>query len=278
MQILTNYNSPGTIGATCASPISSIAIEERDEFLADYTAWLWGSGSTCIRIEKNVGRMATALGVTAQITLLPRHIELAIGAEGNPCRAVIVRKTASCGISFDLNARLSRLSWELADGKVDFNTARARFNRIKTTSPTNRWEVLMLASLANAAFCRLFGGDAAAMWVVFFATMAGFLLKQLMLAAHRDVRLTVFCCAFVSATICVGARLFGWSSTPDIAIATSILYLIPGVPYLNSASDLIDRHYLCAVGRFADACVLTVCLSAGLAAALLLLGVNPLVN
>ncbi len=263
-------------GSSCGSV--SPAFEEAGEFLADYTAWLWGSGSTCIRIEKNVGRMAKALGVTTQITLLPRHIELAVGAERNPCRAVIVRKTAACGISFDINARLSRLSWELADGKIDFHTAISRFNRIKTTAPTNRWQVLILASLANAAFCRLFGGDAAAMWVVFFATMAGFLLKQLMLASHRDVRFTFFCCAFVSATICVDARLFGWSATPDIAIATSVLYLIPGVPYLNSASDLIDRHYICAVGRFADACVLTACLSAGLAAALLLLGVTPLFN
>ena len=34
-------------------------------------------------------------------------------------------------------------------------------------------------------------------------------------------------------------------STPDIAIATSILYLVPGIPFLNGFSDMIAGHYTC---------------------------------
>ncbi len=253
---------------------ADLSVDEVGEFLAEYTAWLWGSGSTAIRIEKNVGRMAKTFGCEMDVALLPRHIELAIGASLTGERTVIIRKMAACGISFDINTRLSRLSWEIADGKIGFEEASRRFERIKEVSPTNRWEVLMLASLANASFCRLFGGDLAAMCVVFAATCAGFYLKQIMLGNRADVRLTFFCCAFFSAAISVGAELFRWGGTPEIAIATSVLYLIPGVPYINAASDLIDRHYLCAFGRFCDACVLTACLSAGLASALLLLGMD----
>lgn len=258
----------------CGAAAESAGMRDAGDFLADYTSWLWGCGATCIRIEKNVARMAGAFGMQAEVTLMPRHIQVAVGDAHTPCRMVVVRKTARCGISFDINTRLSALSWEVADGKLDFQGAVARFSRIRCTRPTNRWEVLVLTSLANASFCRLFGGDAAAMWVVFLATLAGFFLKQQMLGHHRDVRFTFFCCAFFSASICVGARLFGWGGTPDIAIATGVLYLIPGVPYLNSASDLIDGRYLCAFGRFCDACVLTACLSAGLAAALVIFGID----
>lgn len=261
-------------GFGCTACADAPSERQIGEFLADYTAWLWGCASTCIRIEKNVSRMAKAFGVEAEVTLMPRHIQLALGDETSPCRMVIVRKTMKCGISFDINTRLSRLSWEVADGRIGFAGACARFEQIKQTRPTNPWEVLVLTSLANASFCRLFGGDATAMWVVFLATFAGFFLKQQMLRHHRDVRFTFFCCAFFSASICVGAQLFGWGSTPDIAIATGVLYLIPGVPYLNSASDLIDGRYLCAFGRFCDACVLTACLSAGLSAALVLFGID----
>ena len=255
-----------------ARPVCAVA--QAGEFLADYTAWLWGSGATAIRIEKNVSRMADAFGLEAAVALLPRHVELAIG---NGCpgeRTVIIRKMASCGISFDINTRLSRLSWEIADRKIGFRQACQRFEIIKKTKPTAWWETLLLASLANASFCRLFGGDAVAMAVVFAATLAGFYLKQIMLRNHADVRVTFFCCAFFSAAISVGAEIFKWGDTPDIAIATSVLYLIPGVPYINAASDLIDRHYLCAFGRFCDACVLTAALSAGLATALLLHGID----
>lgn len=250
------------------------AVPEAGEFLAEYTAWLWGCGATAIRIEKNVWRMAEAFGLEVAVALLPHHIELTLRACGTGERTVVIRKMAACGISFDINTRLSRLSWEVADRKIGFREACRRFDQIKETKPTAWWETLLLASLANASFCRLFGGDAVAMAVVFAATLAGFYLKQIMLRNHADVRVTFFCCAFFSAAISVGAEIFKWGDTPDIAIATSVLYLIPGVPYINAASDLIDRHYLCAFGRFCDACVLTAALSAGLATALLLLGID----
>jgi len=252
----------------------AFSVSESGEFLAEYTAWLWGCGATAIRIEKNVGRIARALGFDMDLTLLPHHIELGLGKQDTGERIVIIRKVAQCGVSFDINARISRLSWEIADGKVGFAEAKKRFGRIMKTPPTGRWEVLVLASLANASFCRLFGGDPIAMAVVFIATFAGFYLKQLMLGSHIDVSVAFFCCSFFSSAISVGAEIFRWGETPEIAVATSVLYLIPGVPYLNAASDLIDRHYLCALGRFCDACVLTAVLSAGLASALLLLGMD----
>ena len=68
--------------------------------------------------------------------------------------------------------------------------------------------------------------------------------------------------------------MFGIGSTPEIALGTSVLYLIPGVPYINAVSDMIDRHYLCAFSRFADAVVLTACLSAGLCGGMLVLGLR----
>ena len=95
-----------------------------------------------------------------------------------------------------------------------------------------------------------------------------------MLRNGADVRVTFFMCAFISSALAYGATLFGWGATPDVALATSVLYLIPGVPYINAASDLIGRHYLCAFSRFADACVLTACLSAGLCLGIRLLGIE----
>ena len=243
--------------------------DDAGTFLAEYTSWLWGSGATCIRIEKNVGRMAHALGLDADVEIMPGHVQVAL-----PNGTVVVRKTCKCGISFDINAKLSRLSWELADGKIDLAQARRLFHRITRTQPTNRWEVLVLTSLANASFCRLFGGDAVAMLLVFIATLAGYRLKQVMLEEKRDVRLTFLCAAFFSATISAGGHVFGWGNTPEIALGTSVLYLIPGVPYINAVSDMIGRHYLCALSRFMDACVLTCCLSAGLCAGMFFLGLK----
>ena len=95
-----------------------------------------------------------------------------------------------------------------------------------------------------------------------------------MLDDGRDIRLTFICAAFFSSAISAGGHIFGLGATPEIALGTSVLYLIPGVPYINSVSDLWGRHYLCALWRFTDAFILTACLSLGLCAGMLILGFN----
>lgn len=259
-----------TRNAKCFKPDD----ERVTAFLAEYAAWLLGCGATCIRIEKNVGRIARRFGIEADITVMPSHVEISGWKAEEGCGDVAMRKIKHCGISFSLNAALSRLSWDIADGKTDFDGAVARFHEIVKMPPTNKWEVLLLASAANASFCRLFGGDAAAMLIVFLSTLAGFRLKQIMLEDRCDIRLAVLCASFFSAVLSACGSIFGIGDTPEVALGTSVLYLIPGVPYINSVSDIIDKHYLCAFSRFMDAFILTVCLSAGLCAGMLILGIN----
>ena len=243
-------------------------------FLAEYAALLLGCGSTCIRIEKNTKRIAEAFGVNLDIFIMPAHVSVSVWSSDRKGAVMAQRKTASCGIRFDLNTRLSQLSWEIADYNLDLPTAVAHFESIKATKPTGKWEVLILTSLANSAFCRLFGGDWFAMLIVLVSTLAGYRLKQIMLEDGCDIRLTFLCASFFSASISAGGHIFNIGTTPELAIGTSVLYLIPGVPYINSVSDMIYRHYLCAFSRFLDAAVLTACLSAGLCVGMLILGLR----
>lgn len=250
-------------------------IHEVASFLANYASQLLGCGATCIRIEKNTHRMADAFGVEFDISIMPTHIYVSVYGDDSIRNGVVIRKTASCGINFNLNARLSRLSWEVADNHLDFAVAVEHFNKIIIeTKPTGKWEVLILTSLANASFCRLFGGDTSAMLIVFISTLAGYRLKQIMLSDRCDVRLVFLCASFFSAALSAGGLLFGIGNTPEIALGTSVLYLIPGVPYINAVSDIIYKHYLCAFSRFVDAAVLTACLTVGLCAGMLILGLK----
>ncbi|MDE6097783.1 MAG: threonine/serine exporter family protein [Muribaculaceae bacterium] len=245
------------------------ALKEISLFLSDYASWLLGCGSTCIRLEHNVGRMARAWNCQAVMTILPRHIHMTVNSLDHSQSFTYITATGCNGISFDINSRLSSLSWEVADGRIDFNEARKRFSAITASKAENANTVLLLASLANASFCRLFGGDWPAMSVVFLATLCGMYVKQLMLRRRADLRVTFILCAFISAVLGAGAGLFGLGHTPEIAVATSVLYLVPGIPFLNSFSDMLAGHYICSFSRFIHAVILTCCLSAGLCAGLL---------
>ena len=243
-------------------------------FLSDYASWLLGCGATCIRIEKNVRRMAGRWNMEPEMTILPSHIHITVWNRDRSHSYSNNVRLRHTGISFDINTRLSKLSWAVADGKTSFAEARREFEEIVRVRPANPWMVWLLASLANMSFCRLFGGDFAAMLIVLCGTLAGYKLKQVMLEDGRDVRFTFFCCAFFSSVIGAAGYVFHWGDTPEIALATSVLYLIPGIPYINSVSDLLDGHYICSFSRFMNAAVLTACLSAGLCGGLLLMNIQ----
>ncbi len=244
-------------------------------FLAEYAAWLLGCGATCIRIEKNVRRMAHAFHVEMSIALMPSYVLVSVWQDSNLEIANHYSAIHKGGINFHIITQLSKLSWEVADNQMDYQWTRKQTNRIvQQAHTTNRWMVLILASLANASFCRLFQGDLTSMLIVFIATIAGYLLKQIMLDDKADVRLVFFCSAFFSSVIGASGYVFGWGNTPDVALGTSVLYLIPGVPYINSVSDMLDGHYLCSFSRFMNAAILTFCLSAGLCGGLLLMNLR----
>ena len=70
--------------------------------------------------------------------------------------------------------------------------------------------------------------------------------------------------------------VFRLGSTPEVALGTSVLYLVPGIPFINSISDLIYGHNLCFLSRLTHASVLTVCLSAGFILGLLVMRIGML--
>ena len=243
-------------------------------FLLDYSVALFAAGATCIRLEMNLRRMASALGVKVETTIMPRHIYLTVcrPADGES----ITRFAAVSGgcISFEVNTRLSALSWEFADGKINFDTCLRRFAEIIAPSPRREWLLILLVGIANASFCRLFGGDFIAMAVVAVATVVGFRLKQYLLSRHVDLRVVMIVCAFVSTVLGATDSLFSLGTTPTVAIGTSVLYLVPGIPFLNSFSDMLYRHYICAFSRLTDALILTFCISVGLCAGMCLMNVG----
>lgn len=243
-------------------------------FLSDYSTRLLASGATCIRLDKNVTRIAGAFGMNVEMTIMPRHIHLSVIDKDSGDILTSIATVPDTGVNFTVNTELSRLSWEIADRKLNFSESLRKYESIISGTSHNKWLVNALVAVANASFCRLFSGDAAAMAVVAIATLAGYYMKTQLVSRKVDVRIVFIACSFISSVIGSSCLLFRFGDTPDIALATSILYLVPGIPFLNSFSDMLYGRYLCAFARFADATILTCCLTIGLCLATLLMNVS----
>ncbi len=249
-------------------------LKEQSIFLSNYATQLLACGATTVRIEKNVSRIASAWNSHAEFSIFPSHIILNLWDEERTQSYSSIGRIKAGSVNFAIVNDLSRLATDVEERHYDIELARHYYEKSIIRPRMNRWLLLVLVGFANASFCYLFGGDWIAMAIVWFATVDGFFLKQRLSQYGWDFRAVTIVSACVSAIISCLGYAYGISSTPEVALATSVLFLVPGIPYGNAVNDMINGHYLCSLSRLAQAVTITVCLSVGLCLALLLTNIN----
>ena len=251
-----------------------VELERIGRFLVSYSSGVLSCGATTLRTEKNVMRMARRFGVDTQLTILPMHCVLSVrdGADGSD--RVLLSGQYSVGVNFQSITALSRLSWKVADEGLSIGQACRMLRFIMSRQRHPRWLVTMMAGVANASFCRLFGGDACAMAFVFLGTVLGMEIKGCLLRNSADGRIATIIAGMVSAIVASGCALFALGTTPDVAVAASVLYLVPGVLYINAFSDFIHGHYICSATMLMHAIEMTVSLGVGLLCGTMLLAIT----
>lgn len=238
------------------------------DFAAEYAAYMLGSGASSLRVIRCTRRLTESFGAEVEMSTTSRHfiISCRCAASGDCCTRVV--HVPELPVSFDRNSDLSTLSWDAHDEHLTLDELRRRFHEMTTKPHWNRWLVLLLISLANAAFCRLFGGDFIAMGFVFAATLVGFYLKQFMLSYDINRYLVFTASAFVASMIAsISVNL---DCTAATAIATSALYLVPGVPLINGIIDIVEGHVLVGISRLVNAMLIILCIAIGMSITLFL--------
>jgi uncharacterized membrane protein YjjP (DUF1212 family) len=252
-------------------------IQEVGDLLADVASILMTSGAHTMRITQNVSRMASTFGYQIDLSIFQLSIMMTIMSVDDPSiRLTLVRKTKPMLLNFTIVSELSTLSWNTLDKKMTLNQAKDKYQEIIEKKRTSKKLVLFLVSCANASFCGLFHGDLYAIALVFLGTMIGFLVRQKLIQKNVNHLIAFSASAFAASLLAGMGYVFDLGTTPDIAIASSVLYLIPGVPLINSILDIIQGHVLTGTARLVNACSLIVCLAIGLFGSMLILGLEKL--
>ena len=235
------------------------------KFIAEYSAHLMGAGVHTSRVVRNTKRIGEAFGLDVKLSVFHRNIILTIiDKETNEaCNEVI--DIPAHPISFEHNSELSALSWEAVDNHLSLEELKDKYKKI-ISAP--RIHVLLLVGFANASFCKLFGGDLISMGIVFSATITGFYLKQQMQAKKINHYVVFIVSAFV-ASLCASTALI-FDTTSEIAMATSVLYPVPGVPLINGVIDIVEGYVLTGFARLTEASLLIVSIAIGLSFTLLM--------
>jgi uncharacterized membrane protein YjjP (DUF1212 family) len=243
-------------------------LRDISQFIATYSVCLLGSGVHSSRVKRNARRIGDSQEVEVQMMTFQRSVVLTVSGKRHRRSYTEVVDIPHLPISFELNSALSALSWEAYDCRLPMSELWGRYRQIVTRPPMNPHLVLLLVGLANAAFCRLFGGAWAAVGIVLVATLAGFFVRQQLQRRGVNHFFVSIVSAFV-ASACASLSLL-LNTTYEVAIATSVLYLIPGVPLINGVIDIIEGHTLTGASRLIQAFLLIICIAVGLSISLVL--------
>jgi len=210
--------------------------------LIETGALLMSSGASTHRTRITLDRMAHGLGYGIELLITHRALMLTIIEKDQQHFFSRLKRTSPHGVNFRIVSGISHLSWNVLEQNWSIAQISDELNRLKSLPHYPRLVVLGLVGMAGAAFCNIFGGGYIEMMVAFTATVSGLFIRQ---EAHRvkfNPYLCVFFAAFTASFIAGLAEHFQIGADPDKAFATSVLFLVPGVPLINSVTDLLDGN------------------------------------
>lgn len=248
---------------------STKELKEIARFLQEYANRLMGSGVHTSRVIRNTRRIGHSLNVEVKISLFQKTLVMSVCDKDSLEIYNEVAIIPSYPISFELNSELSALSWEAYDNELPLDTLWDKYEQIISRPKMDPLCTLFLVGFANASFCALFGGDWTARGIVFSATLIGFYLKQVMQKKHINHYIVFVVSAFTASLAASSALTL--DTTAEIAIATSVLYLVPGVPLLNGVIDIVEGHVLTGCSRLIQALLLVLCIAVGLSCTLMMI-------
>lgn len=238
-------------------------IKEVGDFLAKYAGHMMGSGVHTSRVVRCTKRIGESLGYKVRLNVFQKSLVIYLaGNDLSETSFTSVVDIPALPISFEHNSLLSALSWRAYDNHLSLDEITSQYDRIVEKYSVTPNSILLFASVANAAFCRIFEGDIYAVLIVFVATLVGFFVRQRLMARKLNHYVVFIICSFIASMIASSAMYF--SQTKDIAVATSVLFLIPGVPLINGVIDVLEGYALSGVSRLIQAFLLVFCLAFGL--------------
>ena len=134
-----------------------------------------------------------------------------------------------------------------------------------------RWLMILMVALSCGCFSKLNGGGWDAFIVTFFASGVAMAVRQSLTARHMNPLINFCCTAFVATSISgLLLRLGIFQQSSNVAMAASVLLLVPGFPLINAVADMFKGHVNTGLARWTMASLLTLATCIGVVMAMAL--------
>jgi len=157
-------------------------------------------------------------------------------------------------------------------GDLVITTSQAFDELDRTVYPS--WLVALFVGSSCATFAALHGGSSSIVAVTFIAGMVAMLTRIFLSKHHFNPFITVIITAFIASLIGATTYYFDIGNNADIAVASSVLLLVPSFPLINSLSDILKGYVNIGIGRAVFTYMLSLSACVGIVIALVLLQIR----
>jgi uncharacterized membrane protein YjjP (DUF1212 family) len=253
---------------------SSKALIKATNTLLEIASLLMISGANTTRINLSIKRFAEGLNFKTSCFISQKSIIMTLYEEDSTLSCTRVMNIPPQTINFNIISAISKASWEASTENWTLEEISQTIETIKNKKRFSNLTVLFTVSLAGAGFCNIFKGDYFNMLVAFVSTFIGLLIFQLTHKAKFNVYIRIFLASLVASLCSAIGIVYDIGTEPQTALATSILYLVPGVALINSFTDLLDNNIINGMVRFTSGLMTVLAIALGLFITMLIFQLN----
>lgn len=241
-------------------------IQEAGMMLLRVGSLLMSNGASSLRIRMIVDRISETFEYHTDLFITNRSLSITVTNKENNQSFSRIKRVSAHGVNFKTVSGISRMSWNVKEQNWSLTQIDEELSRLESLSHYPRLIVLAAVGIADAAFCYFAGGYIWAMLVAFAATILGLVTRQELHKRKFNVYLCVFFASLVATLFSGMFRVLFPYDGFETAFATCVLFLIPGVPLINSFIDMFDGNILNGIVRAGNGLIIAFMIALGLIA------------
>lgn len=252
-------------------PDSPNHIKSVSLLLSDLAITLIMNGANTSRTLKNTLRISNELGFKTDFFFSLSSVILTVSDIKGKESHTIVRSIPHISVNFEIISEISLLSWRVVDENLNVYDIEKSLREIKRIKQYSKIYICIFVGLAGAGLCRILGGSWWEFIFCFFATVIGLLTRILLTKKGFNIFIVFSASSFAAVSTISTFRLIFHDSL-NSALASCVLFLIPGVPLINSFIDILEGYISQGIARGILGTMLILSIAIGLFLSLFIFG------
>lgn len=209
------------------------------------------NGANANQIVRDMRRAAAYMGIPEDhLHIHIAYSNILINIHGESECITSFRKVQYMGANMEVISAISVLTWTALQKVYTLDEFAQELERIaKKEPPYSNLVSAIFAGFACGAFPILFGGTIISAWITTFCAFIGFIVLLILKRFQINGYISIASAAAVSSGLAFLSGCIFDSSDVIYAMIACTLFMVPGIPLINTVDDLLNNHILAGISR-----------------------------